>query len=374
MAVLLARHCRYCRHRCRIHCRYWRYPRTDAGFSVGAYTSTRVRRDDAGPEPATGLEAGHELAREVRPLSMPSAPFETQLLRGAPVAAALRERTLASSTLLREQLGVTPTLVTLHVGADPAALAYRGSIERSVAKAGIEHRGITLPPSVGTDEFIDTIFRLNDDPLVHGVLVLMPMPPHLNLELAAEHLSPMKDVDGITPTNAGRLHLGLPALRPSTPQGGIELLDHYGIDLEGKHAVVIGRSNIVGKPMATLMTRRNATVTLCHRKTVDLAHHVAQAEIVAVAAGSPGLIRGDMLREGAVVIDFGINVLGDGIVGDVDAASVMGVASGYTPVPGGTGPVTVMVLASNTIAAAFASMATPFEAAGDPIGASSLTR
>ncbi|MFM8592855.1 MAG: bifunctional 5,10-methylenetetrahydrofolate dehydrogenase/5,10-methenyltetrahydrofolate cyclohydrolase, partial [Chloroflexota bacterium] len=173
---------------------------------------------------------------------------------------------------------------------------------------------------------------------------------------------------------AGRLHLGLPALRPSTPQGGIELLDHYGIDLEGKRAVVIGRSNIVGTPMATLMTRRNATVTLCHRKTVDLAHHVAQAEIVAVAAGSPGLIRGDMLREGAVVIDFGINVLGDGIVGDVDAASVMGVASGYTPVPGGTGPVTVMVLASNTIAAAFASMATPFEAAGDPIGASSLTR
>jgi len=297
---------------------------------------------------------------------------DTQLLRGAPVAAALRARSLASSSLLRDNLGVVPTLVTLHVGADPAALAYRGSIERSMAKAGVEHRGITLPPTTSAEGLIDAITALNADPLVHGVLILMPMPPHLSLEIAAEHLNPMKDVDGVTPTNAGRLHLGLPALRPSTPQGGIELLDHYGIDLTGKTAVVIGRSNIVGKPMATLMTMRNATVTSCHRKTVDLAHHVSQAEVVAVAAGCPGLIRGDMLREGAVVIDFGINVIGDTIVGDVDAASVMGVAAAYTPVPGGTGPVTVMVLASNTIAAAFASLASPMEADRRPLAPSEL--
>lgn len=282
--------------------------------------------------------------------------MSARALRGAPIASRLRADLLASSRLLRRQTGRQPTLATLLIGRDPAAEAYRRAIDRSVGAVEILHRQSELPADASADQLVAEIGSLSADPTVHGVLVLMPLPSHLSAALVQEHLSPLKDVDGITPTNAGRLHLGLPSLRPSTPQGGIEILDHYGIDLSGQEVVVVGRSNVVGRPLATMLTLRDATVTLCHRQTRQLERVTRRADIVAVAAGHPGLIRGEMLRPGAVVIDFGVNVVGDAIVGDADAATVSQVASAYTPVPGGTGPVTNLVLAQNTIAAGFAAI------------------
>ena len=280
-----------------------------------------------------------------------------RILSGAPLADRLRRETVAAASLLRRQAELDPLLATVLVGEDAAARAYRRSIARALASVGVPHRPVDLDLRIAPQRFVDLLQRLNDDPEVHGILVLMPLPTQLPASLVLENLSPLKDVDGITPTNAGRLHLGLPSLRPSTPQGGIEILDHYGFSLAGRHAVVVGRSNVVGRPLATMLSLRDATVTLCHRRTVDLAAFTREADVVAVAAGHPRLIRGDMLRPGAVVVDFGINVEEGGIAGDVDAESVSTVAAAYTPVPGGTGPVTSIVLVRNTVAAAFASLA-----------------
>ena len=279
------------------------------------------------------------------------------VLGGAPLARRLRGETLAAAALLRERGGIEPALATLLVGHNPAAEAYRRSIERSLAAVGILHRPHVLPMTTASTAFVSKIRELNDDRSINGLLVLMPLPDHLPPSLVLEHLSPLKDVDGITPTNAGRLHLGLPSLRPSTPQGGIEILDYYGIELAGRHAVVVGRSNVVGRPLATMLSLRDATVTLCHRQTRDLPRLTRQADIVAVAAGHPGLIRGDMVRRGAVVVDFGVNIVDGKLIGDADAGSLADRAGAYTPVPGGTGPVTAAVLARNTVAAGFASLA-----------------
>jgi methylenetetrahydrofolate dehydrogenase (NADP+)/methenyltetrahydrofolate cyclohydrolase len=186
--------------------------------------------------------------------------------------------------------------------------------------------------------------------------VLLPMPPHiLGLDVISA-ISPAKDVDGISPTSVGRLHLGLPTLFPSTPQAGLELLDYYRIPVVGKRTVVIGRGNVVGKPMAALLTARDATVTLCHTRTASLEAETRAAEIVILAAGSPGLLTGSMLQSGATVIDFGVNVSGGRVIGDADAESIAQVAAAYTPVPGGTTPVTTMALARNTITAAYAQL------------------
>ncbi len=247
-------------------------------------------------------------------------------------------------------------LATLLVGSHPAAEAYRSSIERTMARVGIVHRPINLPTETSEKQFVAQLDLLNHDAETTGILALMPLPPHLNAHIVQERLSPLKDVDGITPTNAGRLHLGLPSLRPSTPQGGLEILDHHGLSLRGLEAVVIGRSNVVGRPLATMLTLRDATVTLCHRQTRSLGDVTRRADLVALGAGSPGLLTGDMVRPGAIVIDFGVNVVNDQIVGDVDRASVEPVAGYLTPVPGGTGPVTTLVLARNTIAAGFAAL------------------
>jgi methylenetetrahydrofolate dehydrogenase (NADP+)/methenyltetrahydrofolate cyclohydrolase len=249
-----------------------------------------------------------------------------------------------------------PTLATVLVGADPSACAYRASIERTLGRVAIAHLAIDLPVSTTPQHFSDEIRRLSDDPTITGILVLMPLPPGLSQSLVYENLSPLKDVDGITPVNAGRMHMGLPALRPSTPQGGIELLDHYGIEIEGRRAVVIGRSNVVGRPLASLMVQRHATVTVCHRRTVDLPSMTRQADILTVAAGHAGLVTRDMVKPGAVVLDFGVNAVDDGITGDVAFDEVAEIAGAITPVPGGTGPVTALVLARNTVAAGFASL------------------
>lgn len=282
---------------------------------------------------------------------------DTRILKGSALATRLRSEIEVARQHLRDLAGSPPKLVTLLVGDNAAARAYRASIVRTFGRVEILHEAIELPAETDAAELVRWIERLNHDQEVTGVLVLMPMPDHLDPHLILEHLSPLKDVDGITPTNAGRLHLGLPSLRPSTPAGGLELLDFHGVDLEGARVTVIGRSNVVGRPMATLLTQRNATVTLCHRKTSDLASEVADADIVCIAAGHPGLVTGQMIRPGTIVLDFGVNVLDSGaIVGDADFDSMLGIAGGITPVPGGTGPVTALVLARNTLAAGYASV------------------
>lgn len=284
-------------------------------------------------------------------------PVESFILKGSRLAKRLRAEIVASQQHLLDLGGAPPNLATVLVGDDGAALAYRASIERTFRRVKLENTRVELPEDIAPDAFLDALEKVNRDESITAVLVLMPLPPHLDPSLVLEHLSPLKDVDGITPTNAGRLHLGLPSLRPSTPAGGLALLDHYGVTLEGARVTVVGRSNVVGRPLATMLTHRNATVTLCHSKTIDLPSETRAAEVLCVAAGSPGLITGDMVAPGAVVIDFGVNVLPDGsLVGDVDFEGVQGIAAAVTPVPGGTGPVTALTLARNTLRAGFAAL------------------
>lgn len=278
-----------------------------------------------------------------------------QLLRGAGLSSRLRSEIGLAIERLSTMGAPPPTLATVLVGDDPSAQAYRLSIERTLARVEIAHERVDLPIDIGPAEFSARIERLSSDRTITGVLVLMPLPGRLPQSLVYEHLSPLKDVDGITPVNAGRMHMGLPALRPSTPQGGIELLDHYGIEIAGRRVTVVGRSNVVGRPLASLLVQRHATVTICHRQTVDLPNLTRQADILCVAAGHPGLISAEMVKRGCVVLDFGVNAVADGITGDVAFAEVSEVAGAVTPVPGGTGPVTALVLARNTVAAGFAS-------------------
>jgi methylenetetrahydrofolate dehydrogenase (NADP+) / methenyltetrahydrofolate cyclohydrolase len=281
-----------------------------------------------------------------------------QILKGADVAASLRSAVTESIAQLTAQGGRLPALATLMVGANASSEAYRASIVRTFKRVGIAHHPIDLPETTSEAELIETLVSLNNDETVTGVLTLMPLPRHLRAETILEHLSPLKDVDGITPTNAGRLHMGLPSLRPSTPQGGIELLDHFGINLDGAEVTVVGRSNVVGRPLASLLMQRHATVTICHTHTVDLARHTRRAQIVCMAAGAPHLLTPGMVAPGAVVIDFGVNVLDDGqMVGDAAFEQLLDIARAITPVPGGTGPVTALVLARNTVAAGFACLA-----------------
>lgn len=283
--------------------------------------------------------------------------IETRVLRGAAPSKMLRQAIATAKDLYRDNRGQDAALATVLVGKDPAALAYRASIERTFKKVELGHRKVELAADITNAQLEQALIDLNEDEDVNGILVLMPLPKQLDPHVVLETLSPLKDVDGITPVNAGRLHLGLPSLRPSTPAGGLELLRYYGVDLNGANVVVIGRSNVVGRPLATMLTLQNATVDLCHSRTKGLAQHVRRAEIVCVAAGSPGVVTGKMIRKGAVVIDFGVNVNEQGkVVGDTDTESLEGVAAGYTPTPGGTGPVTAMVLARNVLAAGFAQL------------------
>jgi methylenetetrahydrofolate dehydrogenase (NADP+)/methenyltetrahydrofolate cyclohydrolase len=284
-------------------------------------------------------------------------PVETFILKGSRLAKRLRAEIVASQHHLLDLGGTSPKLATVLVGDDAAAQAYRSSIERTFGRVQIENVRVELPEDTPPETFLGTLRDLNRDNAITAVLVLMPLPPHLDPHLVLEHLSPLKDVDGITPTNAGRLHLGLPSLRPSTPAGGLALLDHYGVTLDGARVTVVGRSNVVGRPLATMLSQRHATVTLCHSHTIDLPAETCRAEVVCVAAGSAGLIRPDMVAPGAVVIDFGVNVLTDGsIVGDADFDGLQGIAGAITPVPGGTGPVTALTLARNTLRAGFAAL------------------
>lgn len=278
----------------------------------------------------------------------------TLIMRGAPVSAGLREE----MTRLRERVPalqhVQPRLVTVEVGSDEAVRSYRSSIVRACERVGIAHDSLALDIETNEDHLRTELFQLNLDPSVSGVLVFMPIPNHLNKNVVLETLSPFKDVDGITPSSQGRLRLDLPGLRPSCPLGGIEILDYYGIQLNGADALVVGRSPVVGGPLASMLLHRNATVTIAHRHTGALASHSRRASLIALAAGSPMLLTNDMVSESAVVLDFGTNVVEGTLTGDADRAALEGYVAALSPVPGGTGPVTATVLARNVLFAAIA--------------------
>lgn len=275
-----------------------------------------------------------------------------RLLAGAPIAAEIRASVKDDVAAFRERYGYAPTLAVVLVGKDAPSAVYLGQILRSCRNVGISGRLVEISGRVSAAVLRRRIIELNDDPLVSGIIVQMPLPKRIPLTAVTETLDPAKDIDGIHPLNAGRLTLGHEGFVPTTAQASVEILKRSGIDIEGRRAVVVGRSNVVGKPAALLLMRENATVTVCHSKTRDLADRVRSAEIAVVAVGKPGLITGDMLAPGAVVVDVGINVVGDRIVGDVDFESARGVVSAITPVPGGVGPVTNALLMTHLMRAA----------------------
>ncbi len=249
--------------------------------------------------------------------------------------------------------GVTPGLAVVIVGDDPASHVYVRNKVKACAAVGLHSELIALPPQTSQTDLLATIETLNNNPAIHGILVQLPVPKHIDNTAIIEAIAAHKDVDGFHHANLGALVVGEPTFQPCTPYGVMKMLDHHQISIEGKHAVVIGRSNIVGKPMALMLINRSATVTVCTSKTRDLAAITRQADILVVATGKANMVTADMVKDGAVVIDVGINRLPDGkLAGDVHFESVKEKASHITPVPGGVGPMTITMLLSNTIVAA----------------------
>jgi methylenetetrahydrofolate dehydrogenase (NADP+) / methenyltetrahydrofolate cyclohydrolase len=271
---------------------------------------------------------------------------------GKAVAAAVRGEVRERVARLAER-GTIPGLATILVGDDAASQVYVGSKERACREVGIESFGHRLPASTSQQDLLQLVGALGRDPRVHGILVQLPLPDGLDAQAVIEALPPVKDVDGLHPVSQGRLMAGQPGLRPCTPLGVMRLLDEVGVRLRGARAVVVGRSVLVGKPVSVLLLERHATVTMCHSRTADLAGEVGRADVLVAAAGREGLIRGEWVRPGAVVIDVGINRGPDGKVrGDVEFGPAVERASHITPVPGGVGPMTVAMLLANTVTAA----------------------
>lgn len=279
------------------------------------------------------------------------------IIDGNAVAAAVRERAAARAKALLEG-GVTPCLAVVLVGDDPASASYVRMKERDCAAVGIESRDHRLPAETTQAELDGLIDSLNADPTVHGILVQMPLPDHLDAESVIDRISPAKDADGFHPESLGLLVRGRSGFRACTPAGVMEMLRAYDIDPTGMRAVVVGRSTIVGKPMALLLLEANATVTVCHSRTRDLSAVCREADLLVAAIGRPRMIDASYVKPGAVVIDVGINRTDEGMVGDVDFASVEPIASAISPVPGGVGPMTRAMLMVNTVAAAEAASAT----------------
>ncbi|MDR3687020.1 MAG: bifunctional methylenetetrahydrofolate dehydrogenase/methenyltetrahydrofolate cyclohydrolase FolD [Coriobacteriia bacterium] len=274
-----------------------------------------------------------------------------QIIDGKLVAAAVRAK--AAALVERVKLaGVDPGLAVVLVGEDPGSQSYVRMKERDCAEVGITSLDFRRPASITQAELNQIIDANNADPSVHGILVQLPLPKGFDEEAALERISPEKDADGLHPENMGRLVRGIRAARACTPWGVMAMLDYYGIDPAGKRAVVIGRSSIVGKPMALMLLERNATVTVCHSRTVDLPAVCREADILVAAIGRPGMITAEYVKPGAVVVDVGINRTDAGLVGDVDFDAVEPIASWITPVPGGVGPMTRAMLVMNTAEAA----------------------
>ncbi len=271
---------------------------------------------------------------------------------GKAVAAAVRGEVRERVARLAA-CGTVPGLATVLVGDDPASQVYVAGKERACREVGIESFGHRLPVTTAPAELLGLVAGLARDPRVHGILVQLPLPASLDAQKVIEALPPAKDVDGLHPVNQGRLMAGQPGLRPCTPLGVMRLLDEVGVTLRGARAVVVGRSQLVGKPVALLLLERHATVTMCHSRTADLAGEVGRADVLVAATGQIGLVRGEWIRPGAVVIDVGINRGADGTVrGDVEFGPAAERASHITPVPGGVGPMTVAMLLANTVTAA----------------------
>ncbi len=280
-----------------------------------------------------------------------------RLLVGAPIAEEIRASVRHDIAAFAQGRGYTPELAIVLVGRDAPSAVYLRQILRSCEVAGIAGRLVEIDPDPADGPATETrlteaIRQLNDDPLVAGIIVQQPLPRSVRLRAVIDSIDPAKDIDGIHPLNAGLLRLGFEGFLPATAHAAIEILHRYQIPTAGREAVVVGRSNVVGMPVAFMLVRDDATVTVCHSRTRDLAGHVARADILVVAAGHPGLITGSMLRPGATVIDVGINVVGGVLVGDVDFASARLVAGAITPVPGGVGPVTNAILLTHLVRAA----------------------
>lgn len=273
------------------------------------------------------------------------------ILDGKKVSSQMREALRIQAAALRER-GVEPHLAVILVGENPASQIYVRNKERGCEKTGIRSTVIRLNENCTQSELENTVLALNADAGVHGILVQLPLPAHLNENAVLALIDPRKDVDGFHAYNAGRLLTGQAGFVPCTPLGAMEMLDAYQIPIAGKRAVVVGRSNIVGKPMALLLLARNATVTVCHSRTQDLAQITREADILVCAVGKPGFITADMIKPGSTVIDVGINRVDGKVVGDVDFEAASEVAGYITPVPGGVGQMTITMLLSNTLRAA----------------------
>ena len=274
------------------------------------------------------------------------------IIDGAALAARVRERVAAEVSQLASRGGVAPGLATVLVGEDEASQVYVRRKREACEQVGIRSFDHDVAADVTPEELAELLSRLNGDEGVHGLLLQLPLPPELDQDEMTALISPRKDVDGLTPVNAGLLMHGRPGLVPCTPAGVIELLHHAGTELAGAHAVVLGRSILVGRPLAALLLGENATVTTCHSQTRDLAEVCRSADVLVAAVGSPKMVGADMVKEGATVIDVGINRTDEGLVGDVDFDAVSEVAGAITPVPGGVGPMTIAMLLANTLSAA----------------------
>jgi methylenetetrahydrofolate dehydrogenase (NADP+)/methenyltetrahydrofolate cyclohydrolase len=275
-----------------------------------------------------------------------------RLLRGGPIATSIREQVAADVTGFSAEFGYTPALAVVVVGKDAPSAVYLHKILDGCRLVGIEDRLVELPADASEADIGEALRTLQADPRVAGIITQMPLPKGIGLRAVIDVLDPMRDIDGIHPLNAGLLSLGYDGFLPATAHASIEILKHSGIEITGRHAVVVGRSNVIGKPAALLLLRENATVTLCHSKTERLADVIRTADIVIVAIGKAGFVTGDMLKPGAVVVDVGINVVDGKLVGDVEFESAARVASAITPVPGGVGPLTNAILLTHLVRAA----------------------
>jgi methylenetetrahydrofolate dehydrogenase (NADP+)/methenyltetrahydrofolate cyclohydrolase len=283
-----------------------------------------------------------------------------QTIDGKSFAATLRQQVAEGVAQVKSATGLTPGLAVVLVGDDAASHVYVNAKKKACAEAGMASFETLFPSTVTQAELLAEITRLNAEPEVHGILVQLPLPKHIDTQAVIDAIDPAKDVDGFHVVNAGKLAVGQEGLVPCTPLGCLLLLKNHLGELSGKHAVVIGRSNIVGKPMAQLLLKESCTVTVCHSKTADLASEIRRADIVVAAIGRARFVAGDWVKPGAIVIDVGINRVEGKLVGDVDYATASQVASAITPVPGGVGPMTIACLLRNTLQAACASNAVQF--------------
>jgi len=275
-----------------------------------------------------------------------------RVIDGKAVAAAVRERVKVDVAAYEQEAGRVPGLATVLVGDDPASEVYVGMKRRNSEEVGMRSIHHEPESAIREEELLDLVRELNEDDEVDGILVQLPLPAHINENAIVAAIDPRKDVDGLTPVNAGLLAHGDPGLIPCTPAGVMELLAHEGVELEGAEAVVVGRSKLVGVPVARLLLQANATVTVCHSRTRDLDATCRRADVLVAAVGVPRLLGKEAVKPGAIVIDVGVNRLDEGLVGDVDYDAAAEVAAAITPVPGGVGPMTIAMLLSNTLQAA----------------------